>query len=225
MATMNIDFRSFALGMLLFGLVRIGDAKESKLTSPVLCSQCSACDVSQCPASETYPHMTAWDDSLIAGALQSDYVKAHDRGVYSVPDIKGGGQSEKYNSYFGWESTSGSASGYHRFSNYMDKCSEGQSYLAVDKHGNVGLHSLRSLASLAQADWKSINPPPNFNHRSFRFWQSRSTGKCLTVLGGKSEKRVVGVANCKLDGSNPFQLFAFRFHYHKAFCCCNVHNE
>ena len=114
MATMNIDFRSFALGMLLFGLVRIGDAKESKLTSPVLCSQCSACDVSQCPASETYPHMTAWDDSLIAGALQSDYVKAHYRGVYSVPDIKGG-QSEKYNSYFGWESTSGSASGYHRY--------------------------------------------------------------------------------------------------------------
>lgn len=107
----------------------------------------------------------------------------------------------------------------------MDKCSEGQSYLTVDKHGNVGLHSLRSLASLAQADWKSINPPPNVNHRSFRFWQSRSTGKCLTVLGGKSEKRVVGVADCKFDGSNPFQLFAFRFHYHKAFCCCNVHNE
>lgn len=107
----------------------------------------------------------------------------------------------------------------------MDKCSGGQSYLTVDEHGNVGLRSLQSLAALAQADWKSINPPPKLNHRSLRFWQSRSTGKCLTVFGGKSKKRVVGVADCKLDGSNPFQLFAFRFHYHKAFCCCNLYNE
>jgi hypothetical protein len=40
--------------------------------------------------------MTAFDDTLIAGALQSDYVDANDRGVYSVPDIKGG-TSSKYN--------------------------------------------------------------------------------------------------------------------------------
>lgn len=116
MATMNSFFRSSALGVLVICLMFcIGDAKESNLTSPALCSQCLACDVSRCPASDAYPHMTAWDDSLIAGALQSDYVKGHDRGVYSVPDIKGGqSSSSKYNSYFGWVSTSGSASGYHR---------------------------------------------------------------------------------------------------------------
>ncbi|KAJ6366677.1 hypothetical protein OIU77_003123 [Salix suchowensis] len=66
--------------------------------------------------------MIAFDDTLIAGALQSNYVDANDRGVYSVPDIKGG-TSSKYNAYFGWESTSGSASGFHRFRNYMDRCS------------------------------------------------------------------------------------------------------
>ncbi|KAK1271875.1 hypothetical protein QJS04_geneDACA006124 [Acorus gramineus] len=112
-----------------------------------------------------------------------------------------------------------------RFSNYMDKCAMGQSYLTVDEHGKVGLRSLNSLRSLGQADWKSINPPPGENHREYRFWVSRSTGKCLTVFGGNTNKRVVGVAECKLDGSNPYQLFAFRFHYHKAFCCCGLHNE
>ncbi|KAL5998425.1 hypothetical protein ACLOJK_009365 [Asimina triloba] len=196
-------------------------AKSLDLQSKLLCSQCEACDVRQCPASESYPHMTAWDDTLIAGALQSDYVKADDRGIYSVPNIKGG-TSKDYNAYFGWESTSGSASGYHR--NYMDKCSKGQSYVTVDSHGKVALRALSSLTSLAQADWKSYNPPKNLNHRGFRFWRSGSTGKCLTVFGGKSNKRVVGVAGCKFDGSNPFQLFAFRFHYHNAFCCCNLHN-
>lgn len=59
------------------------------------------------------PHMTAYDNTLIAGALQSDYVDAKDRGVYSVPNIVGG-ESTKYNAYFGWQSTSGAASGYHR---------------------------------------------------------------------------------------------------------------
>ena len=43
--------------------------------------------------------MTAFDDTLIAGALQSDYVDANDRGVYAVPDINGGTYS-KYNAYF-----------------------------------------------------------------------------------------------------------------------------
>ncbi|KAK1293849.1 hypothetical protein QJS10_CPA16g00038 [Acorus calamus] len=137
---------------------------DEKLQSKKLCRQCSGCKANQCPASESYPHMTAWDNSLIAGALQSDYVPAYNRGVYSVPDIKGG-TSKTFNSYYGWESTSGSASGFH------------------------------------------------------------STGKCLTVFGGNTNKRVVGVAECKLDGSNPYQLFAFRFHYHKAFCCCGLHNE
>lgn len=84
------------------------------LRSDKLCSQCSKCDSSKCPASEAYPHMTGFDDSLIVGALQSDYVEANDRGVYSVPDVKGG-ESEEYNSNFGWKCTSGSASGYHRF--------------------------------------------------------------------------------------------------------------
>lgn len=57
--------------------------------------------------------MTAFDDTFIPGALQSDYVNATDRNIYSVPNIKGG-TSSQYNAYFGWESTSGSASGYHR---------------------------------------------------------------------------------------------------------------
>ncbi|XP_020538061.2 uncharacterized protein LOC110010367 [Jatropha curcas] len=193
------------------------------LKSDKLCRQCSKCDTKQCPASDAYPHMTAHDDTLIAGALQSDYVDANDTSVYSVPNIKGG-TSAKYNAYFGWESTSGSASGYHRFRNYMNKCSSG-SYLTVDKHGKVRLRSLTSLKSLAEADWKSINPPKKLNHRGFRFWRSHSTGKCLTVFQGKGDKKTVGVADCKFDGSNPFQLFAFRFHYHQAFCCCNVYND
>lgn len=100
----------------LLALLSGGAAKndlELALKSERLCSQCSKCDTKKCPPSESYPHMTTWDDSLIAGALQSDYVDAKDRGVYSVPDIKGG-NSSKYNSYYGWKSTSGSASGYHR---------------------------------------------------------------------------------------------------------------
>ncbi|KAL7176684.1 hypothetical protein ACSBR2_030100 [Camellia fascicularis] len=107
----------------------------------------------------------------------------------------------------------------------MDKCSGGQSYLTVDKNGKVSLRSLSSLENLAEADRKSINPPKNLNHQEFRFWVSNSSGKCLTVFGGKKEKRTVGVADCKFDGSNPYQLFAFRFHYHKAFCCCGLHNN
>ncbi|CAK9178658.1 unnamed protein product, partial [Ilex paraguariensis] len=78
-----------------------------------------------------------------------------------------------------------------RFSNYMDKCSGGQNYLTVDKHGE-SLLSLKSLESLAEADWKSINPPKKLNHRGFRFWVSRCTEKCLTV--GNTKKRTVGVA-------------------------------
>lgn len=88
-------------------------ANAAKLNSDKLCSQCSNCESKQCPASEAYPHMTAFDNTLIAGALQSDFVDSYDRAVYSVPDIKGG-ESEEYNAYFGWKSTSGSASGYHR---------------------------------------------------------------------------------------------------------------
>lgn len=114
---------------------------------------------------------------------------------------------------------------YYRFSNYMDKCSRAESYLSVDKHGKVSLRSLSSLESLAEADWKSINPPKKLNHREFPFWQSRSTGKCLAVFAGKTSKRSVGVGECKFDGSNPYQLFKFGFHYHKAFCCCGLHNE
>ena len=76
-----------------------GDLKSARL-----CSQCSKCDTSKCPPSEAYPHMTAFDDTLIAGALQSDYVDLNDRGVYSVPNIKGG-ESTTYNAYYGWQST------------------------------------------------------------------------------------------------------------------------
>ncbi|CAK9179221.1 unnamed protein product [Ilex paraguariensis] len=90
-----------------------GAGGHLNLKSNLLCSQCTTSDTSKCPPSESYPHMTAHDDSLIAAALKSDYVNSKDRGVYSVPDIKGG-TSSKYNSYYGWESTSGSASGYHR---------------------------------------------------------------------------------------------------------------
>lgn len=86
---------------------------DKELTSKLLCSQCSACNVSKCPASDAYPHLTAYDDSLIAGSLQSDFVSFKDRRVYAVSDIKGG-ESETYNAYYGWQSTSGSASGYHR---------------------------------------------------------------------------------------------------------------
>lgn len=89
-------------------------AYSAKLKSDKLCSQCSTCESSKrCPATEAYPHMTGFDDTLIAGALQSDFVDPDDRGVYSVPNIKGG-ESKEYNAYFGWKSTSGSASGYHR---------------------------------------------------------------------------------------------------------------
>ncbi|KAL8244566.1 hypothetical protein R6Q59_010824 [Mikania micrantha] len=204
------------------GTSQTGPLLESKM----LCSQCSKCDhdmTKTCPPSEAYPHMTAFDNTLIAGALQSDYVNASDRGVYSVPNVVGG-ESAEYNAYFGWKSTSGSASGYHRFSNYMDKCSGGKNYLTVNKNGKVSLQSLTSLENLAFADWKSINPPKHLNHREFRFWVSRGTGKCLTVFGGGSKKRTVGVADCKLDGANQGQLFAFRFHYHNSFCCCGHHN-
>ncbi|OUZ99301.1 hypothetical protein BVC80_717g20 [Macleaya cordata] len=215
---------SLFLAVLILVIAQVCVAETGKLRSEKLCSQCSKCDGSQCPASEAYPHMTAWDDSLIAGALQSDYVDIGDRGVYSVPNVKGG-ESENYNAYYGWKATAGSSSGYHWFSNYMDKCSGGQSYLSVDQHGKVALRSLSSLTSLAQADWKSIVPPPNLSHSEFRFWVSHSTGKCLTIFGGKTKKRVLGVADCKFDGSNLAQLFAFRFHYHKAFCCCGLFNN
>uniref|UniRef100_A0A803Q9F6 Uncharacterized protein n=1 Tax=Cannabis sativa TaxID=3483 RepID=A0A803Q9F6_CANSA len=203
--------------------IKKSGALTEALKSEKLCSQCSKCESSKCPPSEAYPHMTAFDDSLIVAALQSDYVALNDRGVYSVPNIKGG-QSTKYNVYFGWGSTSGSASGYHRFNNYMDKCSDEDTYLTVDKHGKVSMRKLSSLHSLAEADWKSINPPKKLDHRELRFWVSNATGKCLTVFGGKTKKRTVGVADCKFDGSNLGQLFAFRFHYHNAFCCCGVHN-
>ncbi|KAM0009758.1 putative ricin B-like lectin [Helianthus debilis subsp. tardiflorus] len=107
----------------------------------------------------------------------------------------------------------------------MDKCSGGENYLTVSKHGKVSLQSLTSVESLAFADWKSIAPPKRLNHREFRFWVSRGTGKCLTVFGGNSKKRMVGVADCKFDGANKGQLFAFRFHYHNSFCCCGHHNK
>jgi len=90
-------------------------ALAKQLKSPRLCSQCSACDVRRCPPSEAYPHITAYDNSLIAGALQSDFVPIGDLGIYAVPNIKGG-ESDEYNEYYGWQSTSGSASGFHRYS-------------------------------------------------------------------------------------------------------------
>ncbi|GMP78929.1 hypothetical protein CsSME_00034681 [Camellia sinensis var. sinensis] len=73
----------------LLGLVAVTASGAGHLKSDGLCSQCS----------KSYPHMTGYDDSLIAGALQSDI----------------SGESDKYNAYYGWESTSGSASGYHRY--------------------------------------------------------------------------------------------------------------
>lgn len=104
-------FVSLAIVLAIVQAAAKADAVRMK--SGLLCSQCKACDSDKCPRSDAYPHMTAFDDSLIAGALQSDYVKYEDRGVYSVPNVVGG-VSTNNNSYFGWESTSGSASGYHR---------------------------------------------------------------------------------------------------------------
>ena len=84
----------------------------------------------------------------------------------------------------------------------MDKCSKEETYLTVDKHGKVSLRPLSSLHSLAEADWKSINPPKKLDHQGFRFWISHATGKCLTVSEGHTMKRSVGVADCKFNGSN-----------------------
>lgn len=180
---MGSYFVSLAIALALVQAV-VADGSV-RMKSELLCSQCKNCDTDKCPPSDAYPHMTAFDNSLIAGALQSDYV---------------------------------------RFRNYMDKCSD-ESYLTVDKHGAVKLRALKKLSSLSDADWKSVNPPKKLNHREYRFWVSRSTGKCLTVFEGKTKKRTLGVADCKFDGANTFQLFAFRFHYHKAFCCCGKYNE
>ncbi|CAL1379774.1 unnamed protein product [Linum trigynum] len=222
---MTNQVHSFLLLLcLLLGVQFIPHPCVDGLSSHNLCVQCATVKEHKCPSSSDFPHVTAFDNRLIAGALQSDLVDVNDRGIYSVPNVEGG-KSRQYNAYFGWQSTSGSASGYHRFSNYMDKCSGGKSYLTVDKVGKVALRSLKSLETLAEADWKSINPPAKVNHRGYRFWLSHSSGKCLTVLGGHGEKRTVGVADCKFDGSNKKQLFAFRFHYHKAFCGCGVFNN
>ncbi|GLJ38460.1 hypothetical protein SUGI_0783200 [Cryptomeria japonica] len=86
---------------------------SESLDSSKLCKACSKCTEKQCPKSDSYPHMTAFDGSLIAGAFQSDYVSPDDPGVYAVPDVKGG--EEKLNAYYGWKPVSGSASGYHRY--------------------------------------------------------------------------------------------------------------
>ncbi|KAF5733955.1 hypothetical protein HS088_TW16G00396 [Tripterygium wilfordii] len=183
----------------------------------LLCGQCSRCDTKDCPPSSDFPHLTGFDDFLIVAALQSDLVPLDDRGVYSVSPVGTG------NTYYGWGSHSGSVTGFHRYSNYMDKCSDGPSFLTVDEQGKVSLRLLKSLTSLAQADWKTVNPPPNLNHRGFKFLVSGSTGKCLTVFGGVG-RRIVGTDTCSFVGLNLGQLFAFRFHY-QAFCCCGVHNS
>ncbi|KAK2980968.1 hypothetical protein RJ640_018052 [Escallonia rubra] len=216
---MNAIGGSIYLGLLVLALTHAfvdGAAPAGHLKSKNLCSQCSKCDTSRCPPSEGYPHMTAFDNTLIAGALQSDFVDAKDRGTLA---------QHRLDQKIDTDANINSSLTEHRFSNYMDKCSGGQNYLTVDKYGRVSLRGLSSLESLAEADWKSINPPSNLNHHEFRFWLSRSTGKCLTVFGGKTQKRTVGVADCKFDGKNHGQLFAFRFHYHNNFCCCNVHNN
>lgn len=110
---MDRNYLLLCLPVVLFGIQYFHLDGVRALKSDKLCSQCSKCDTTRCPASGSYPHMTAFDNRLIAGALQSDYIDSNDRGVYSVPDFKGG-ESEQYNAYFGWKSTSGSASGYHR---------------------------------------------------------------------------------------------------------------
>lgn len=108
---MGSYFVSLAIALALVQAV-VADGSV-RMKSELLCSQCKKCDTDKCPPSDSYPHMTAFDNSLIAGALQSDYVRYEDRGVYSVPNVEGG-VSTNNRSYFGWESTSGSASGYHR---------------------------------------------------------------------------------------------------------------
>ncbi|KAL2529919.1 uncharacterized protein Fot_22520 [Forsythia ovata] len=109
-----MDRYCLSLALLVLAIAQVAIVNGGKhLKSDLLCSQCSVCDSDKCPPSEAYPHMTAFDDTLIAGALQSDYVSSKDRGVYSVPNTKGG-ESTKYNAYYGWEATSGSADGCHR---------------------------------------------------------------------------------------------------------------
>ncbi|GLJ15442.1 hypothetical protein SUGI_0253540 [Cryptomeria japonica] len=207
--------------VLLIILALLTTGAVESLDSGKLCKACSKCTEKQCPKSDSYPHMTAFDGSLIAGAFQSDYVSPNDPGVYAVPDVKGG--EGKLNAYYGWKSVSGSASGYHRFENYMDKCSNNRLLMAI-KDSKVGINKA-TKENLASAEWKRINAPKNENHKGFSFWQSRNTGLCLTVGKGKGPKRPMVMEKCKLDGSVTRQLFAFRFHYRNAFCCCNLHNK
>lgn len=63
-----------------------------------------------------------------------------------------------------------------------------------------------------------IKPP------RFRFWPSCSSGKCLTVFEGKIDNRRGRHSWVQVWWiKSPFQLFAFHFHYHKAFCPCRLH--
>ncbi|CAK9170516.1 unnamed protein product, partial [Ilex paraguariensis] len=61
-----------------------GAGDNSHLKSDLLCSQCSKCDSSKCPPTESYSHMTTHDDSLIAAALQSDYANSKDRCLFGT---------------------------------------------------------------------------------------------------------------------------------------------
>lgn len=105
----------------------------------------------------------------------------------------------------------------------MDKCSNNR-LLMAKKDLTIGINKM-TKENLASAEWKRINAPKNVNHKGFNFWVLRSTGLCLAVGKGKGQKRPMVMEKCKLDGSNTRQLFALRFHYRGAFCCCNLHNQ
>jgi len=49
-------------------VITVNGGGGDDLKSDRLCRQCSKCDASECPPSEDYPHMTAFDDTLIAGS-------------------------------------------------------------------------------------------------------------------------------------------------------------
>ncbi|KAL3506982.1 hypothetical protein ACH5RR_032364 [Cinchona calisaya] len=106
--------------------------------------------------------MIAHDKSLIAGALQSDYVSSEDRGVYSVPDIKGGESSKLMLIMAGNQLLVIIDSG-----TTWTNAHKGQSYLMVDRHSKVRLRAMSSLDNLAGADWKSINPLKELNNSEF----------------------------------------------------------
>lgn len=110
----KLMMRRYWLSIIILASLSIQFCADAHLKSKKLCSQCSKCETSKWPPSDSYMHMTAFDTTLIAGALQSDFVELGDSGVYSVRNIVGG-ETEGFNAYYGWKSSSRAASGTYSF--------------------------------------------------------------------------------------------------------------